>query len=68
MEETFLERLKKEKQELIEKVTKLALFINKEKTSQSISEANFLLLNQQLIHMNDYLNILIIRLELIEKK
>lgn len=68
MEQTFLERLKIEKQELIQKVTKLALFIAKENSNQSISEANFLLLKQQLVHMNDYLNILIIRIELIEKK
>jgi hypothetical protein len=64
MESTFLQRLQYEKDDLLEKVTKLAIFIAKEEMSQTVSEANYLLLKQQLVYMNDYLNILIIRIEL----
>jgi len=64
MEATFLQRLQYEKDDLLEKVTKLAIFIAKEEMSQTVSEANYLLLKQQLVYMNDYLNILIIRIEL----
>ena len=67
METTFLDRLKIEKQELLDKVTKLATFLAKEGMNQTLSEANYLLLNQQLQAMNTYLNILIIRIELLEK-
>lgn len=64
MEATFLQRLQYEKDDLLEKVTKLAIFIANEEMSQTVSEANYLLLKQQLVYMNDYLNILIIRIEL----
>ena len=64
MEVTFLQRLQYEKDDLLEKVTKLAIFIANEEMSQTVSEANYLLLKQQLVYMNDYLNILIIRIEL----
>jgi hypothetical protein len=67
METTFLDRLKIEKEELLEKVVKLATFLAKEGNSQTLSEANYLLLGKQLEAMNNYLNILIIRLELLEK-
>jgi hypothetical protein len=66
MENTFLDRLKVEKNELLEKVTKLAMFLNSDKVD-SLSDANELLLKQQFEAMNTYLNILIIRVELLEK-
>ncbi len=65
MENTFLDRLKIEKDELLEKVTKLAMFLNSD--LNDLSEANELLLKHQLVSMNDYLSILIIRIELLEK-
>jgi hypothetical protein len=65
MENAFLDRLKVEKDELLEKVTKLARFLNSD--LNDLSEANFLLLKQQLEAMNTYLNILIVRVELLEK-
>jgi hypothetical protein len=70
METTFLDRLKVEKEELLDKVTKLATFLAKVDMGTEVidlSEANYLLLKQQLEIMNAYLNILIIRIELIEK-
>jgi hypothetical protein len=67
METTFLDRLKTEKEELLDKVTKLATFLAKEELTPTLSEANYLLLGQQLGAMNTYLNILIIRIELWEK-
>lgn len=66
MENTFLDRLKVEKEELLYKVTKLAMFLNSDKVND-LSDASELLLKQQLEAMNSYLNILIIRLELLEK-
>jgi hypothetical protein len=66
METTFLDRLKAEQQELLDKVTKLAMFLNSDKV-ETLSDGNHLLLKQQLEVMNAYLNILIIRIELIEK-
>ena len=65
MENAFLDRLKVEKDELLEKVTKLAMFLNSD--LNDLSEANELLLKHQLVSMNDYLSILIIRIELLEK-
>ena len=65
MENLFLNRLKIEKDDLLDKVTKLAIFLNS--NLNDLSEANELLLKQQLEAMNDYLNILIIRIELLEK-
>jgi hypothetical protein len=67
MENTFLDRLKVEKDELLDKVTKLATFLAQQGNSQTLSEANYLLLGLQLEAMNTYLNILIIRIELLEK-
>ena len=66
MENLFLNRLKIEKDDLLDKVTKLAIFLNSDKVN-GLSDANDLLLKQQLEAMNDYLNILIIRIELLEK-
>ena len=66
MENAFLDRLKVEKDELLEKVTKLAMFLNSDKVND-LSDANQLLLKHQLVSMNDYLNILIVRVELLEK-
>lgn len=66
METTFLDRLIKEKEELSDKVVKLATFLAKEELNSTLSEANYLLLKQQLVHMNDYLNILIIRIEILK--
>jgi hypothetical protein len=66
MENAFLDRLKVEKDELLDKVTKLAMFFNSDKV-KNLSDANNLLLKQQLEAMNTYLNILIIRVELLEK-
>ena len=66
METTFLDRLKVEKEQLLEKVTKLAMFLNSDKVND-LSDANELLLKQQLEAMNTYLNILIVRVELLEK-
>jgi hypothetical protein len=66
MENAFLDRLKVEKDELLDKVIKLAMFLNSDKV-KNLSDANNLLLKQQLEAMNTYLNILIIRVELLEK-
>jgi hypothetical protein len=66
MGETFLTRLENEKKELLTKTTDLLVFIESEKFDD-LSDANQLLLNQQIIHMNEYLNILIIRIELLKK-
>lgn len=67
METTFLDRLKTEKEELLDKATKLATFLVKEGHTQTLSEGNYLLLGHQLEAMNTYLNILIIRIELLGK-
>jgi hypothetical protein len=67
MENTFLDRLKVEKDELRDKVSKLSIFLAKEGYNQTISEANYHLLGKQLEAMNTYFNILIIRIELLEK-
>ena len=65
MENTFLDRLKTEKNELLDKTTKLGMFLTSEKVKE-LSDANTLLLKQQFEIMNAYLNILIIRIELNE--
>lgn len=65
MENTFLDRLKTEKNELLDKTTKLGMFLTSDK-SKELSDANTLLLKQQFEIMNAYLNILIIRIELLE--
>lgn len=67
MENTFLDRLKVEKDELLDKVSKLSVFLAKEGYNQKVSEANYYLLKKQFEAMNTYLNILIIRIELLEK-
>lgn len=69
MENTFLDRLKVEKDDLLDKVNKLANFLARDVMNDNprLSEANHILLNEQLEAMNSYLNILIIRLELLEK-
>jgi len=64
MENTFLDRLKVEKNELLEKKNKLAMFLNSEEVD-SLSDS--ILLKQQLEAMNTYLNVLIIRIKLLEK-
>lgn len=60
----FLERLQKEKVELEEKTTKLSDFLFSGKEIK-LSDANLLLLHEQHIVMQKYLNILIIRIELL---
>jgi hypothetical protein len=65
MENTFLDRLKTEKNELLDKVNKLGMFLTSDKIKE-LSDANILLLKQQFEIMNAYLNILIIRVELLE--
>lgn len=66
MENTFLERLIIEKDELFDKATKLEVFLNSEKIN-NLSDANQLLLKEQFEVMSRYLAILIIRIELLEK-
>ena len=69
MENAFLDRIKVEKDELLDKLTKLATFLAKqEMIEKTLSDANLILLNQQVEVMKTYLNILIIRIELLEKK
>jgi hypothetical protein len=61
MENTFLDRLKVEKEELLDKLTKLATFLAKqEMIEKTLSDANLILLNQQVEVMKTYLDILII--------
>lgn len=62
----FLERLQIEKAELADKVNKLGNFLSNEK-STTLSEANILLLQEQYNIMVRYLNVLIIRIELLNK-
>lgn len=65
MAETFLDRLINERSELAEKIEKLQQFINT-KNFGDLSLANRLLLEKQVIHMKEYLDILSIRIELIK--
>lgn len=60
----FKTRLIQEKNELEEKTNKLSDFMASH-ASGKLSEANLLLLQEQHILMDRYLNILIIRIELI---
>ena len=60
---TFLDRLKIEKNELLDKITKLSFFLNSAQ-NKKLSEANDMLLRQQLKSMKNYYQILIIRIEL----
>ena len=62
--EDFKTRLIEEKDLLLDKVTKLGKFLASDKT-ETLSEGNLPLLEEQLNVMNRYLNILIIRIELI---
>lgn len=62
----FLDRLKQEEKELQDKLNKLGMFLHTDKL-KDLSRANELLLRKQYSHMNAYLNILIIRIELLEK-
>lgn len=62
----FLERLKQEKKDLQEKTDKLSDFLASANSSK-LSEANLILLNRQLHVMSEYSDILIVRIELIEK-
>jgi hypothetical protein len=67
MKTTFLQRLQTEKDELVDRLSKLLIFIDSNNFS-SLSDANQVLLKMQAEHMNNYLNILIIRVELLEEK
>lgn len=62
----FLERLKQEKKDLQDKTEKLSDFLAGDASSK-LSEANCILLHRQLHVMSEYLDILIVRLEIIGK-
>lgn len=62
----FLSRLKTEKEELSQKINKLGDFLSTE-SFLKLSEANRILLQEQLSVMIRYQSILVIRIELIEK-
>lgn len=64
--ETFLDRLKIEHDELNQKIKDLSSFISTD-AYYKLSKANKILLSQQLNHMVNYREILIIRLELNSK-
>lgn len=58
-QETFYDRLLKERDELSDKLTKLEGFLsNPEKVKQISGEIQFELLVEQSVHMTSYLNIL----------
>lgn len=61
----FKKRLQTEREELEEKISKLSIFVRGQDTNMTVSHGNFLLLQEQLLVMEKYLNILIIRIELI---
>jgi hypothetical protein len=66
-QETFLDRLQKERDELSDKHVKLEAFIsNKEKAIQISGQAQYDLLMKQSHFMNEYLNILDHRLLLLQ--
>jgi hypothetical protein len=66
-QETFLDRLQKERDELSDKLVKLEAFIsNKEKAIQISGQAQYDLLLKQSHFMNEYLNILDHRLVLLQ--
>lgn len=67
MKTNFLQILKTERDELVDKLSSLLIFIDSNDFS-SLSDANQVLLKMQAEHMNNYLNILIIRVEILEKK
>ncbi|MDR6734201.1 crAss001_48 related protein [Sphingobacterium sp. 2149] len=64
--ETFLDRLKIEHDELHKKIKDLSAFISTD-DYYKLSKANKILLSQQLNHMVNYREILIVRLELNSK-
>jgi len=64
--EDFLKRLKEERDELLDKTEKLFSFLSSDKT-QFISKGNLLLLEKQSDIMEEYLNVLTIRIELLSK-
>jgi|GEM_PF-2248451 len=64
MAETFLDRLKKERDELKEKYTGLTHFLKTE-NFQKLSSVNQMLLWNQHKHMSEYLHILEVRLEVL---
>lgn len=61
----FKTRLQTEREELEEKISKLSSFVRGQETNMTVSHGNLLLLQEQLVVMERYLNILIIRIELI---
>lgn len=62
----FLSRLKTEKEDLLEKTAKLSSFLTAD-AFEKLSSANKILLFEQVELMQRYLNVLTIRIELIEK-
>lgn len=62
----FLSRLKTEASELAEKTEKLSTFLNGDAFTK-LSKGNRILLYEQVEIMQRYLNVLTIRIELIEK-
>ncbi len=65
-QETFLDRLKQEHSELNDRSKKLYQFVNSDAIA-NLSRANQILLREQLQHMEGYLGVLVVRLELLEK-
>lgn len=64
--ETFIDRLRREKRELDERITKLTDFLSKDNCCQIVGrESHHLLLLQRDI-MNSYSHVLSLRLELLE--
>ena len=67
--ETFIDRLKCEKRELDERITKLTAFLSKDDCCQVVGREShrlLLLLRLQLDIMNSYSHVLSLRLELLE--
>lgn len=62
---SFLDRLRIEKSELQTRVEKLEQYITENDHFKSLSEANRALLKNQLLLMKAYLDVLIVRLELL---
>ena len=64
--ETFIDRLRCEKRELDERITKLTGFLSKDDCCQVVGRENHRLLLLQLDIMNSYSHVLSLRLELLE--
>lgn len=64
--ETFIDRLKCEKRELDERITKLADFLSKDNCCQIVGKEQHRMLSLQLDIMNSYSHVLSLRLELLE--